>query len=315
MVGNSLWRINLKPNSINNIDAREFCINNEMLGFGWAVECENGSLTWDEYKESALKKYYYEDEDLKKVKPGGSAWWKAINALYNKMEIGDLCWTRDNRGIYYLGRITSEWQYKTDEDYVNADIVNIRKCDWIRIGAVDKVPGKVINSFTARSTLQRVVDETALQYSKLLFNQNSKEKIYDIDDINDDIFSLLSPEDCENVIGLYLQKELGYFIIPKTNKNDTVKYEFVLKHRETGEKAVVQVKNGNVDLNMDEFKGIADKVYLFTTKGSYIGTCDNSIICLEQNKIKEFIFNNKLIMPDLVVRWIDYLNYTLNNLT
>lgn len=303
----NLWRINIKPSSKEGVNAREFCLNKKILGIGWAVDGSD-KMTWEEYNSKATKKYYYEDEINFKKKKGSRSWKSAINIIKCNMRIGDLCWTRDKSGVYYLGRIIGKWEYRGSQEYIDADIVNIRKCEWIKIGLIDEVPGKVINSFAARSTVQKVWDNTALEYSKLLYNQYTLDEKYELDLSSKSIFSLLSPDDCENVVGLYLQKEKGYYIIPKTNRVDTVKYEFVLKHKETGEKAIVQVKSGNVDLNIDEFKGIADKVFLFTSEGEYNGNSNGSIELLKKDIIEKFIFNNIKIMPDLVQRWIEFIN-------
>lgn len=303
----NLWRINIKPSSKDGVNPRRFCLEKNILGVGWAIG-ESDNMTWEEYEDKALEIYYYEDKINFKKKHGSRSWKSAINIIKYNMKIGDLCWTRDQNGVYYLGRIIGEWEYKGTKEYIDADIVNIRKCVWIKIGLIDEVPGKVINSFAARSTVQKVWDNTAVEYSKLLYNQYTSEEKYELNLSNKSIYSLLSPDDCENVIGLYLQKERGYYIIPKTNRLDTVKYEFVLKHKDSGEKAIVQVKSGNVPLNIDSFKGLADKVFLFTTEGSYQGKLNESIEVLNKDTVEEFIFNNIKIMPDVIRTWIKFIN-------
>lgn len=75
------------------------------------------------------------------------------------MEIGELCWTRDH-GKYYLGQITSDWRYENTQENRDADVVNVRSCTWHKIGIVDVVPGKVVNSFRGR-TVQKVHDKNA----------------------------------------------------------------------------------------------------------------------------------------------------------
>ena len=71
-------------------------------------------------------------------------------------------------------------------------------------------------------------------------------------DVKLDLFDLIFPEDCEDIVGIYLQEKQGYRLIPSSCKLDTVKTEFVLKTAEG--KAHVQVKQGNVDLHIDEFE-------------------------------------------------------------
>ena len=129
------------------------------------------------------------------------------------METGDLCWTRDGDGNYYIGEISGDWEYRSAVDYRRADIVNVRPCRWFRTGGTDSVPGKILNSFRPGRTVQPVYDETTGFYSKLKYNQLSREPVYDLSsNVERDLFALISPEDCEDVVGIYLQEE-GYRLI------------------------------------------------------------------------------------------------------
>ncbi len=188
-----------------------------------------------------------------------------------------------------------------------ADVINNRSCQWHRVGVVDKVPGKVINSFIPRRTLQRIHDNAALQYSMFLYNENSKENFqYKVNVSGSDIFSLLSSEDCEDLIGIYLQTK-GYFLVPSSCKNETMGYEFVLK--KDAETAVVQVKNGKVDLNVDEYRDFPGQVYLFTTKGKYLNqqTTAENVITLDRNILIDFMNTNYDSLPERIKSWITIL--------
>ena len=133
--------------------------------------------------------------------------------------------------------------------------MNVRPCEWFQVGGVDSVPGKVVNSFRSRATVQRVYDETSSLYSKLKFNLLSGRGVYDLhgNEDNPNLFSLISPDDCEDIVGIYLQETHGYRLIPSSCKRDTGKTEFVLKTVD-GRRANVQVKQGNLALDVDEFK-------------------------------------------------------------
>ena len=102
----NVWRINLKSDADEGIDSRMFCINKGILGVGWQVDCE-GDIDWETYYQRATDVYY---------KKGDKGWWPALNAIKNRMAINDLCWTRNLDGIYYVGRISGEWQYKGDKE-------------------------------------------------------------------------------------------------------------------------------------------------------------------------------------------------------
>ncbi len=91
---------------------------------------------------------------------------------FYRMKIGDFCWTRDWHGKCILGRISGEWEFRSTKEHIDADIINVRPCDWQQIGTQDSVPGKVLSSFRGGRTVQAIHDNTAKTYSKVLYNKN-----------------------------------------------------------------------------------------------------------------------------------------------
>ncbi|MFH1022873.1 MAG: hypothetical protein V1809_05750 [Planctomycetota bacterium] len=292
----TIWRLNIKTGAQKGIDPRMFCISNKILGVGWAVDCE-GEINWDNYYKSAMETYY---------KKGDKGWWPAVNAIKNRMHIKDLCWTRDWSGVYYLGQIVGEWEYRGEQKYRDADVVNIRGCIWKKVGNVDSVPGKVVNSFVPSRTVQVVEDDSVGLYSQFMFNKLSQSDQYVLPAVSADLFSVISSEDCEDIVGVFLQ-EKGYRMIPSSCKADTAAYEYVLKHVETGNTAVVQVKRGYVDLNVDDYSKLSTEVYLFTSHGKYTGRPSPTVHCLTPSELKAFAYNKRLIMSDQVKTWIEWI--------
>jgi len=291
-----VWRLNIKTGSEEGIDPRQFCLTRGILGIGWPVEIDKYNA-WESYYNLGKTKY-----------SNSNGWWPAINAIRNRMSINDLCWTRDWNGVYYLGRVIGDWEYEGDDEHMAADVVNIRRCEWKKIGTADAVPGKVINSFIPSRTVQEVHDDTIVAFSQFLYNSLSEDFKYTLSKVDADIFSLLSAEDCEDVIGLYLQ-DLGYRIFPSSCKDDTLAYEFVMKHNRTFETAVAQVKNGAVDLNMDDFASIPAKVFLFTSRGSYTGTPKEHVQCIHVNTVIEYINNNVSLLPAKIQTWLKLIGH------
>ena len=118
----------------------------------------------------------------------------------------------------------------------------------------------------------------------------------------------ISPEDCEDIVGIYLQEKLGYRLIPSTCKNDTLKTEFVLKNT-AGRTAYVQVKQ-NVSLNIDDYAqnlGHLCDWYLFTTNDEYYGGEHAHVHCLNPEEIRNFAFNNRNLMSGRVQTFIEYI--------
>lgn len=289
-----IWRLNIKPKSENGVNPREFCITKKFLGVGWAIK--DLPEDWDAYYKKALLAGYGKYKSFN----------RAINAMRD-MKIGDLCWTRMQDGTYYLARITGDLRYCSDDGHVEADIVNIRSCHWVEVGAVDAVPGKVVNSFIPSGTIQRVCDEAVSIYSRYCYNKISGEPFYNftVHEENKNIFSLLSSEDCEDLVALYMQK-LGYVLFPSTCKKSTQHVEFVMRNIDTGEVAFAQVKNGDVNLSVNDYKNQEGRVFLFTTKGSYSGYLEN-VECIDPQVILDFMNENKKILPDRIQNWMDFL--------
>ena len=300
----SVWRIILKPDVKENIDATEFCRERHILGVGWPVEDGSKVLEWEDY--CRLGSTLYIDGY------GDKGWWPALNAIRNRMQNNDLCWTRDSNGIYYLGRIRGDWKYQWENEYKTADLVNIRACKWVDVGSVDAVPGKVLNSFRTRRTVQQVHDNTAENYSKVLYSKLSGTGFYSKPEIEiKNLFSLISPEDCEDLVGIYLQSKFSYTLIPSTCRRDTIKTEFILKN-DKGEKAYVQVKQGDVCLNRDDFIELTppsshDKWFLFSTNNIYDGKLADHIICLEPSEIERFAIEHRNRMSGRVQYFMEFL--------
>ncbi|MDX8411885.1 MAG: hypothetical protein R8K46_08490 [Mariprofundaceae bacterium] len=149
-------------------------------------------------------------------------------------------------------------------------------------------------------------DASAKVYSQYLYNKYSKSPIYSLSRQPIDLFSLIGPDDCEDIVGLYLQEEKGYRIIPSSCKSDTAKYEFVLRHKDTGHKAVVQVKQGKADLEIEEFSRLSDDcvVYLFTSHGNYIGIQQENVHCLDRRTLSEFVTSKRCILSQRLNTWL-----------
>ncbi|MHA1331368.1 MAG: hypothetical protein ACTSR2_09845, partial [Candidatus Hodarchaeales archaeon] len=111
-----LWRIHIRPTgpegNVNVDESVKLCLDQKVIGIGWRVDKKPASK--DEYKKLGKKKY------------GDIGWKINANAILDRMEIGDLVWFRDTKGVYYLGRISGEWEYRDNEKNLQADIVNVR---------------------------------------------------------------------------------------------------------------------------------------------------------------------------------------------
>ena len=295
----NIWRLTISTDAKEGVDPREFCIDRSILGVGWPVAASD-PLDWETYERLGTEEYYNRED---------KGWWPALNAIRNRMREGDLCWTRDWNGQYHLGRVDGPWEYRASSEYTDADVVNVRSCRWVSVGTEDSVPGKVLNSFRARRALQAVHDETVRFYSMLRYNQALGHEVYALSESTPrlDLFALVSPEDCEDIVGLYLQEAHDYRLIPSTCKFDTFKTEFVL--RKKGGIALAQVKQGEGTLDRSEFEYDQGKPcdwFLFTTGGHYQGAESPHVHCLDPDSLREFAVANVELMSERVQRIIEF---------
>lgn len=291
--GPQVWRIHLKSAAQGGFDPGEFCISNQIVGIGWRVEPDVDEMPWDAYFQLAKEEY-----------GAGNGWWAAINAVRNRMAIGDLCWARTRSGKYWLGKIEGDWSYRNSEQHRLAGVVNVRKCRWIEVGDLHQIPGKVINAFRATRTVQMVPNEAVRVFSMVTYNSLTSENHYAIPDKPGDLFSMLCPEDCADLVGVYLQTK-GYVLFPGTCKSDTKQFEFVLRHRESGQYAAVQVKQGWDTLNPSDYSDFNGDVLLFQTGDRYVGTPQPNVRCLSRDEMESFCFGNLNLLTARIQRWVN----------
>ncbi|MEA2103231.1 MAG: hypothetical protein U9P79_01125 [Candidatus Cloacimonadota bacterium] len=236
-----LFRIHIRPGggSASMEDTFEYCLKNGLLGVGWRTETNKNTTDWDEYFGEA------------------SGIHDNLNVChYIKKWVGkdDLVWTRDMAGEYYLARVISGWEYFVDGESIekDIDIANVFRVEFQEV-AIDQVPGKVIACFRAPRTIQEIADEKAREFSKYLWNRLSREKKYEVDNSKfHNIFMMLDDEETEDLVFLYLQS-LGWYKAPNSRKADSMSFEYLSVNPKTGEKALTQVKTGNVSLNRSDF--------------------------------------------------------------
>jgi hypothetical protein len=88
---------------------------------------------------------------------------------------------------------------------VLTDIVNVVRYRILPVPLSDDVPEKIVACFRPSKAIQSLVDETAVLYSQLLWNQITGSREYGLPDVKCDIFSFLDAETTEDVVFIYLQ--------------------------------------------------------------------------------------------------------------
>lgn len=295
-----LWRLNIKTSAREGYDPREYCIANNLAGIGWGVHSEDGNppRNFEHYLELGQKTYYDD---------GDKGWWPAVNAIGNRISEGDLCWTRNRNGVYYLGRVMGPWTYLHGEEADNFDVHCVRKCRWFRVGLLDAVPGAVERSFAPARTIQAINDQTIEAYSHYVYTRLAGETATEVP-FSNDIFTLLSPLEHEDLAALYLQTERNYAIVPSTVKSSTAAYEWVMLNRATGEKAVLQVKSGAAQISVSDLGQIPSRVFVVAADGAINGELPGNVTCITRGELLEFACRRREIMPDRVRRYMEWVS-------
>ena len=320
----NVWRLQTKTDSKDGKKISTYCKEESIAAVGWSINDdqikEYNAEAFDKIQSIRAsiqsKDIYYkvlEEYNLFNIKPG-----KKIVAVetIKRVKPGDYIWMRDN-GIYYLGRVNenSNFMYNCDKDALDFDAANqITGVKWERIGDESQVPGAVATAFIRGRTIQRINKNYMFEYAEYAFGGNP----LILEDSNEEFlqqlfYDCLSPNDCEDLVCLYLYDKANYIAIPSTNKIATELYECVLVNPINGKLAYPQVKKGNKELNINDYiELIKDhpnkEVYLFTSEGKVQGdTHIDNIHSISPDELyswaKEKIEGNSFLIPEGIVKW------------
>lgn len=298
-----LWRIHIKPDAQKGIDPVDFCLQRNIAAIGWAVS--RSPTSKDDYR--SLVEAEYPAHFSESWPNWRRSWCPAANAILDHINNGDLIWTRNQQAKYFLGKIDGDWQYNGSTEHTDADVINIRPCQWIEVGLMDNVPGSVINSLNRRAAVQRVVDTNALLYSQYLHAKLTAQHFTPPDEKrNVDVLQLLSADDLEDVVALFLQATKGYRLYPTTCKLSTKAIECLFVSPESGERIGMQVKGGHEPVDQDVYSTFGHLVYLFSASGTYLGNSHAHVRCLSPDEVRTFTIEHRKTMPARIQRWIDF---------
>lgn len=290
----TVFRLHIRPGGglANSEFSFAYCLQEQVLGVGWQTYSDKVISTWEEYETEASQHH----DDLSRVR-----------YLKNYVKKDDLIWTRCTSGHYYLAKVASEWEYLTSKQAEDADIVNVVRCEILRVPGIDAVPGKVVACFRPTRTIQEIADEHMQQYSQYLWNTLCGTSYYPpAENVGGSVFPFLGSDATEDVIFIYLQTK-GWLVVPNSRKADTMSFEFYLIHRETRERAVVQIKTGNTSLNTDEWKDRLERVFLFQSNGLYYGDSHPSVVCIPPAEIEAFMDENRYLLPASTLYWMNHV--------
>jgi len=281
-----VWRANINTAS-QDVDSYQVALRQRVFGLGWSVENGASGMPWEEYAAKAA------------VEHGThlSAWTRHMKFLRDSLADGDFVWIRDNNALYYVGVIDGPWTYRASSENVTADLVNVRKCNWSTPISSMNVPGTLRECRGLFRLIKGDDYQPALEHSRLMYYGSTEDSQSNMSRPQGTLFTWLAPCDCEDLVGLYLQQERGYSIIPNSCKQSTKKFEFTLIHSNTGKEAAAQVKRGQTNIQLDAYSGDPFRVFVLTTNGKYLGRCPANVEILDQSELVRFAQSRRRSLP------------------
>lgn len=305
----NVWRLHTKTGKGS---ISEYCLNNSVAALGWSLdrlsEAERNNIkTFDEYLNQG-RAYYKKELSCPK--------------RFHNVEIGDLIWLR-HKGIYSLGRVSenTKWQFNTSDEATKIDACNqLTNIKWYNslpysnnLFDEASVPGAISTSFILGSAFEKIHKSGVQEYSCLLYDKLAGTNYYPnitLELKEECFYSLLSTDDCEDLLCLWLYKKYGYICIPSTDKKGTQTYECVLIDPKNGNHIYIQVKKGNDDLDTDDYKDLKGEVWLLTTNGKIFNSGKNQNVKEASSKeLFDFAFSKESdnILSDSIKTWAEFL--------
>ena len=358
-----VWRLHTKPkvsvkNKLETKVANEL-IKRKIVAIGW-------TLREDIYNELTATGKNELEEDEKSIKDDFEKYKKIIEKnnyktikgekksffygkvnpnliRLNNLKKDDLIWIR-SKGKYHLGRVTekSHYLYAYRDSQKNSDILKLginnqfTDIDWCEVGSESDIPGRILIAFYQREALIEIDEKFVVDISQILYNK--KDNYYKIsnklENNKTNFYSLLSPNDCEDLLYFYLYYKFKYIVIPSTNKINTQNYEFVMLNSNNRDgKIYIQVKNGEVNIEINNYKNFRGEIYLLTTRGNVLkngkiltknnidmdngkilnldGSFKGNIFIINPEALYEFAKeaykDETILMPQSILQWFKYL--------
>jgi len=299
----ALWKLTIDPRGKKDTstDPFHFCLEKSIIGIGWWLprvpkdKKDATTLFREEHKENIT----------------------AFNIMVHRMEKNDHAWIYGKQK-YYICNITSDWRHENGDSWGDNDIHNIRSATWKEI-PIELVPGCVKRSLTMFGTAHKIkANAPMLKYSDWLFNNNtltmsSIRSRIEIDSIankitsndSDWLFSIIDANETEDLIGLYLQKDMKWCMIKSSAYKSQRRFECEYRRvsGSVGETAFMQVKSGHsITLDCEDYAKDVDSttyIYLFSTGNTPYKNfgAHRNVIAINKDSIVKFAAANARLLP------------------
>lgn len=295
----NIWRLQTRHGDKRYAD---YCLEKHVAAVGWGLG--EGNFDFESFSD------YEIEAELRYPKKLGS-----VKRLALEVRPEDIIWIRE-KGNYYFARVedNSHWQYVDDSEARRADAINqITNIHWLKVGTEADVPGRVATSFIRGTTFQRIRDAGIIEYCQLVYNRLSNNVVYSNEKIQlnqQNFHSLLTTDQCEDLLCFWLFSKFGYLCIPSTNKRSTPEYECVLIDPPNNKNIFIQVKKGKIDIDASEYENLDGVVWFLTTEGTvnnlkyYAG----KMFQADPQTLYEFAVNEKNNISPFIKQWINLMS-------
>ncbi|WP_025820664.1 hypothetical protein [Shewanella marina] len=304
------WKFTIKPASEKGFNAFKFCKENSYIGLGWSrAYAEEKPANYDSVRALLVKKY-------KKVP------YQVIHFIDSVKE-NDHLWIHKN-GKYYLCIAGKDVLYGEDIscDFLKYDLGHIRKVTWLEVPEIF-VSGAIQRGVIAQRMIQKIkISAIEQEYSSLLVKELSKDiewkPVIDDEKLKENLklidihqlFSMMSPDDLEDIVSFYLQSK-GWRLTKSTCFRSKPFFEFSMLNIKN-ETCYVQVKSGNNPNKLpplDYKKHVTDDsfIYLFSTnRDAYCGETVERVIPIYHEQLVQWLLNNiwALTLPLKTRLWL-----------
>ena len=291
----TLWRVKMRS-SLPRVDHRAAlrrCRDKGIVGLGWYLDGERSSGNADRIvtaiRTSPLDGY-------------GPRAANVVRMIACDAQEGDVVWTRDLDGRYWVGRITGPFRYGGSKAAWSHDLHQTRPVAWApRTLDELETPGDVIRAFTGiGQSICRIPSDTARRISIPILERLSGRAPEPIELTHAEVLEqLLSAEDVEDLIYVWMQVEGNYVALPRTRKRDTPGHEYPMRHRVTGRRGIVQVKTGSARVDLDALRGAGggnSDLFAYATSGGYDGD-RAGVTVLDTDRLVRFMRDQPQLTP------------------
>lgn len=287
-------RIHLKTGCKKRENLIDFCLNKsqQYVVIGWSSVYGKDSNRFSDYN------CFYQAAKGKKTN-------HALNSFKDAKK-GDLFWTRDLAGFYWICQAISEAESYYDEDMdIGARIPVVA----FKVGL--EVPGQIKASFNRPKggTIQDFNEEEIINYSKFIYNEKAGSNVYGYVKKEGSVIDNLPDLDLEELIISYLQIKENYYVLSNSiaRKSTTVaiECELISRDKDNPQNAVVQVKAKKGHIKYELYKEYTDqkkyKVYLYD--GGREAREDDEYEIISRAAVEEFYREYKDILPESITKW------------